>query len=167
MSSAEADFKFLEMILYHEDRTGRAMPIDSLIILSRMRFERRLTTIDLSPSTQKSEQETRAALEKLTEAGLVEAHGLGRGRTYMLSAKVYRTTGQKAAYIRQAGFEPIQQEQMVLNYIDKHGSIRRAEVMDLCRITKDQAYKLLSRMKGTGKIEQTGERKGAVYIRKR
>jgi ATP-dependent DNA helicase RecG len=85
----------------------------------------------------------------------------------MLSAKVYRSTGQKAAYIRQAGFELIQQEQMVLNYIDKHGSIKRAEVMDLCRITKDQAYKLLSRLKDTGKIEQTGKRKGTVYIRKR
>jgi ATP-dependent DNA helicase RecG len=166
MSNAEADFKFLEMILYHEDRTGRAMPIDSLIILSRLRFERRLTTTDLSPSTQKSEQETRAALEKLTEAGLVEAHGSGRGRAYMLSAKIYRTTGQKAAYIRQAGFEPIQQEQMVLNYIEKHGSIRRAEVMELCRITKDQAYKLLSRLKESGRIEQLGERKAAVYTRK-
>jgi ATP-dependent DNA helicase RecG len=166
MSNAEADFKFLEMILYLEDRTGRAMPIDSLIILSRLRFERRLTTVDLSPSTQKSEPETRAALEKLTEAGLVEAHGSGRGRAYMLSAKVYRTTGQKAAYIRQAGFEPIQQEQMVLNYIDKHGSIRRAEVMELCRITKDQAYKLLSRLKESGEIEQQGERKAAVYTRK-
>lgn len=167
MSDAEADFKFLEMILYHEDRTGRAMPIDSLIILSRLRSERRLTTADLSPSTQKSEQETRAALEKLTEAGLVEAHGSGRGRTYMLSAKVYQTTGQKAAYIRQAGFEPIQQEQMVLNYIEKHGSIRRAEVMDLCRITKDQAYKLLSRLKDAGEIEQKGERKASIYTRKR
>jgi ATP-dependent DNA helicase RecG len=84
----------------------------------------------------------------------------------MLSAKIYRTTGQKAAYIRQAGFEPIQQEQMVLNYIEKHGSIRRAEVMELCRITKDQAYKLLSRLKESGRIEQLGERKAAVYTRK-
>lgn len=167
MSNAEADFKFLEMILYHEDRTGRAMPIDSLIILSRLRRERRLTTADLAPSTQKSEQETRAALEKLVEAGLVEPHGSGRGRTYTLSAKVYRTTGQKAAYIRQAGFDPIQQEQMVLNYIDKHGSIKRVEAMDLCRISKDQAYKLLNRLKDSGKIEKKGEKKGAVYNRKR
>ena len=167
MSNAEADFKFLEMILYHEDRTGRAMPIDSLIILSRLRRERRLTTADLAPSTQKSEQETRAALEKLAEAGLVEPHGSGRGRTYTLSAKVYRTTGQKAAYIRQAGFDPIQQEQMVLNYIDKHGSIKRAEAMDLCRISKDQAYKLLNRLKDSEKIEKKGEKKGAVYNRKR
>ena len=85
--------------------------------------------------------------EKLIEAGLLEAHGIGRGRTYTLSAKVYRYSGRKAAYIRQVGFDPIQQEQMVLAYIDKHGSMKRGEVMDLCRITKDQAYNLLNRLK--------------------
>jgi len=54
---------------------------------------------------------------------LVEAHGAGRGRTYTLSARVYRKKGQKAGYVRHVGFDPIQQEQMVLQYIDKHGSI--------------------------------------------
>lgn len=166
MSSTEADFQFLEMILSHEDRTGRAMPIDSLIILSRLRYERRLTTADLSPSTQKSEQETRAALEKLAEAGLIEPHGSGRGRTYMLSAKVYRTTGQKTAYIRQAGFDPIQQEQMVLSYIDKYGSIKRADVAELCHLTPPQAYHLLKKLKNKGKIQQQGKRRYAVYTRK-
>jgi ATP-dependent DNA helicase RecG len=55
---------------------------------------------------------------------------------------------------------------MVLSYIDKHGSIKRAEAMDLCRITKDQAYKLLNRLKESEKIEQKGELKGAFYVRK-
>ena len=164
---SDADIGFLEKILRHEEQTGIAMPIDSLIILSRLRYERRLTTAALPSDTQKSEQATRTELEKLTEAGLVEAHGTGRGRTYTLSAKVYQRVGQKSAYVRQAGFDPIQQEQMVLAYIDKHGSIKRADVMDLCRITKDQAYKLLNRLKHNDQVVQTGTRKGATYERKR
>ncbi|MBU2056039.1 MAG: hypothetical protein KJ936_01595 [Proteobacteria bacterium] len=56
---------------------------------------------------------------------------------------------------------------MVLAYIDKHGSIKRADVMDLCRITKDQAYKLLNRLRSSGQIAQIGSRKGAVYERQR
>ncbi|HOV31467.1 MAG TPA: ATP-binding protein [Anaerolineaceae bacterium] len=167
MSRADADISFLEMILAYEERTGIPMPLDSLIILSRLRQERRLTTNDLEASTQKPESSTRATLEKLVEAGLIEAQGAGRGRSYMLSAKVYKKTGQKAAYIRQAGFDPIQQEQMVLTYIEKHGAIKRADVMDLCRLTKDQAYKLLKRMEKNGQIAQSGSRKGAVYKRKR
>jgi len=167
LPKADADTGFLEMILAHEERTGTAMPIDSLIILARLRSERRLMTSDLITYTQKSEQATRASLEKLAEAGLVEPHGTGRGRTYTLSAKVYCHTGQKAAYVRQAGFDLIQQEQMVLVYIDKHGFIKRADVMDLCLVSKDQAYKLLYRLRKRGQITQIGSRKGAVYERKR
>lgn len=166
ISNADADFAFLEMLLNHEQRTGKAMSLDNLIILARLREERRLALPDLIPSIQKSEQETRAALEKLTESGLIEAHGSGRGRTYTLSAKVYRQTGQKAAYIRQAGFEAIQQEHMVLSYIDKHGSIKRADVAELCHLSLPQAYHLLKRMEKQEKIQQSGKMRHASYTRK-
>ncbi|TXT43485.1 MAG: hypothetical protein FD137_1823 [Spirochaetes bacterium] len=89
----------------------------------------------------------------------------GRGRSYTLSAKMYQKAGKKVEYIRQAGFALIQQEQMVLSYIEKHGSIKRGEVMDLCRLDRNQAYRLLSRMKKTGQISQKGDHKGAVYER--
>lgn len=160
LPKADADTGFLEMILRHEEQTETAMPIDSLIILSRLRQERRLTTGELTADTQKSEQATRTALEKL-----VEAHGTGRGRTYTLSAKVYRQTGQKAAYIRQAGFDPIQQEQMVLKFIDTHGTIKRGDVAELCHLTLPQAYHLLKRLEKKGKIRQTGKMRHAAYTR--
>jgi ATP-dependent DNA helicase RecG len=166
MSNAESDLDFLKLVLREEERTGRPMPLDSLIVLSLLRQERRLTTGDLASSTQKSEQETRAVLERLAESGLVEAHGAGRGRTYTLSVKVYRKAGQKSGYVRQVGFDPIQQEQMVLQYIDTHGSIKRAEVMDLCRISNDQAYRLLKRLKNRELVIQKGQSKGASYVRK-
>ena len=166
LPKSDADTGFLEMILRHEEQTGTAMPIDSLIILSRLRHERRLTTADLIGDTQKSEQATRTALETLAEAGLVEAHGTGRGRTYTLSAKVYRQAGQKAAYVRQAGFDPIQQEQMILAYIDKHGSIKRADVAELCRISPFQATRLLKRLVNGARIISRGQGKGTVYERR-
>ena len=157
-----ADLDFLKMVVEQEDKLGN-MPIDSLIILSRLREERRLTTIDLAPSVQKTEANVRATLEKLVESGLLEAHGTGRGRTYTLSAALYRKAGKEAEYIRQAGFAPIQQEQMVLSYIDMHGCIKRADVMDLCHLDRNQAYRLLARMKKAGRIKQIGEYKGTVY----
>ena len=71
------------------------------------------------------------------------------------------------AYVRQAGYEPIQQEQMTLDYIDMHGFIKRSELMELCQLTKDQAYKVLDRLSAQGKIERQGEGKGSIYKRKR
>lgn len=100
---------------------------------------------------------------RLSQAGLVEARGATRARSYTLSASLCQAVGAKAAYTRQAGFTPIQHEQMVLNYVQQHGQIQRADVMDLCRLSPDQAAKLLKRMKDKGVLRQQGERRWAVY----
>lgn len=163
MSNAESDIACLEMILHEEKRMGSPLPLDSLIILSRLCQERRLTTIDLVCSTQKSEQETRVTLEKLVESGLIEAHGTGRGRSYTLSANLYQKTGQKAVYVRQTGFISIQQEQMIISFIKEHLSIRRTEAADLCRISPSQAKRLLKKMFLEGKIVAKGRGKGTFY----
>ena len=165
MVNAAADLDFLKMVVEQEDKLGN-MPIDSLIILSRLREERRLTTLDLMPSVQKPEANVRATLEKLVETGFLEPHGTGRGRTYTLSVKLYQNAGKKSEYIRQAGFSAIQQEQMVLNYINKHGSIKRADVMDLCHLNGPQAYRLLKKLTDKALINKTGEKKHAVYTQK-
>jgi ATP-dependent DNA helicase RecG len=164
LSNAAADLDFLKLVVEQERRLG-ALPIDFLIILSRLREERRLTTADLAPSVQKPEANVRATLERLVEAGLLEPHGAGRGRTYTLSARLYRKAGKKAEYVRQVGFNPVQQDQMVLSYIDKHGSIKRAEVMDLCHPTNDQASKLLDKMAKESRLDMHDERRGAYYVR--
>lgn len=156
MSAADAEF--LCMIVEREEQTGGAIPIDGLIILSRLRNERRLRTADLAKSVRKPETLVRGTLEKLVEAGMVKARGTGR--TYTLSAKVYQGTGQKAAYVRQAGFDVIQQEKMVLNLIDTHGSIKRAGAADLCHISSFQATRLLNRLKDKGVIRPLGQEKG-------
>ena len=118
LANVAADRDFLKMVVEQHDRLGDPI-VEPLIILARLRDERRLTTSDIAPVLQKSEAQTRTILERLLEAGMIEAHGSGRGRSYTLSAGVYQQSGQKSAYIRQAGFDAIQQEQMVLKFILK------------------------------------------------
>ena len=102
-------------------------------------------------------------LEGLVEAGLAQAHGNARGRSYTLAAGVYQADGDKAAYTRQVGFSALQHEQLVLNYVQQHGRITRAEVVELCRLSVDQAAKLLKKLKENGLIQQHGERRWASY----
>jgi ATP-dependent DNA helicase RecG len=151
IQNSAADFDFLEMVLQQEDKQG-PLPIDTLIILAKLREERRLTTAELAKSVQKPEPNVHATLEKLVETGFLESHGTGRGRTYTLSALIYGKSGKRAEYIRQVGFTVIQQEQMVLSYIEKHGCIKRADVMELCRLNGRQAYYLLKKLVDSGKI---------------
>ena len=68
----------------------------------------------------------------------------------MMAAGVYQADGDKAAYVRQLGFSSLQHEQLVLNYVRTHRAIRRAEVIELCRLSDGQAKDLLKRMKTDG-----------------
>ena len=162
MTNIAADREFLRMVVEQHDKLGSSH-VEPLIALARLKDEGRLTTGEIAPALQKSEPQTRVILERLLEVGLIEAHGTGRGRSYTLSAGVYQQRGRKAAYVRQAGFDAIQQEQMVLKFIQGHGKIKRADVMELCHLTKDQAAKLLARLASEGKIHKHGERRGAYY----
>lgn len=163
MAHVAADREFLRMVVEQHDRLGDPL-VEPLIVLTHLRDERRLTTSDIAPAIQKSESQARVILEKLLESGLIEAHGSGRGRSYTLSAEIYRRRGQKAAYVRQVGFDTIQQEQMVLKYIATHGGIKREEAMGLCRLSKDQAYRLLKRLASAGDIRFEGKGKGGRYV---
>ena len=69
----------------------------------------------------------------------------------------------KAAYIRQLGFSSLQHEQLVLNYVREHGAIRRAEVIELCRLSEGQAKDLLKRMKTNELLLLEGAGRTAAY----
>ena len=165
LSNAEPDLSFMKMLIEQEDN-GNHLPIDSLIILSRLREERRLDIAELAEAVQKSERGTHAIIEKLVECGMVERQGSGRGSTYTLSSALYARAGKKTEYIRQMGFSKIQQEQMVLRFIDEHGKIKRADVMELCHLDGAAAYRLLASMVENELISMHGQRRYAFYIRK-
>ena len=89
-----------------------------------------------------------------------------RVRTYMISAEMYAKAGNKAAFVRQAGFSKIQQEQMILSFIDAHGSINRAETIELCKLNLSQANRILKKLRDKGAIEMLQKGKNTSYVRK-
>ena len=72
------------------------------------------------------------------EAGLLERRGDRKGRSYLLSTGIYRELGQPEAYVRARCLEPVQIEQMVLQYVQAHGRIPRRETAELCRTSENQ-----------------------------
>ncbi|MBF0256525.1 MAG: ATPase [Gammaproteobacteria bacterium] len=164
LSLAAADWDFLRFILGEEVRRGSQLPIDSLIILATLREQRRANQKQLAACIQKDVARVGPSVEALVEAGLLQAHGAGPGRSYTLSATLYRLLGKKAEYTRQAGFERAQHDQMVTNYVRQHGRITRQDVVELCHLTPDQAYKLLKRLCTDKILKKQGERKAAHYV---
>ena len=54
--------------------------------------------------------------------------------------------------------------QMVLQFAKKHGQITRADASDLCRVSLDQASRILARAaKDSGNLALEGKGRGARY----
>ena len=157
----EASLEFVRLVA--EESRDRILGLDELLILNQLWQERRLSTGEVAGLIQKPDAEARVVLARLSESGLVEARGQKRARTWHLSASTYRRLGEKAAYVRQRGFEPVQQEQMVLQYVATHGRITRSEAAGLCQLAPNQAYRLLRRLVQRGELVRKGQKKGTWY----
>ena len=161
-----ANLDFISCIT-EESQQGAHLRLDDLLVLNNLWHERRCTSAEAAVLIQKSDPEARNVLLGLVERGLVEARGDGKGRSYHLSAVIYRRLGDKSAYIHQRGFEPIQQEQMVLQYLQKHGSISRSEMAQLCKISENQARTVITRLLKHGQMAPSGKGRGTRYESKR
>jgi ATP-dependent DNA helicase RecG len=163
MPGGKANLDFVRLVA-EENRAGRLLGLDELLLLNSLWLERRLATANAAEVVQKPEPETRGLLERLTEAGLVEARGERKGRVYLLSARTYQRLGEPTAYLRLRGYQPIQQEQMVLQYVEAHGKIARRQVVELCSVTPSQARNLLARLVRKRKLVPRGSKKGCFYV---
>jgi len=160
-----ANISMTRWVLEQERRLGAPLGLGELQVLTELVRERQASTHDLADLVQRTESEARNLLARMVERGWVEARGSGKGRTWHLSAVVYRVLGVPSGYVRMKGFESLQQERMVLQYVSAHGRITRAQAADLCSLAPDQASRLLRRLAREGKLLQQGERRWASYVR--
>lgn len=165
LATEDADQMFLRLVVEEEGRRSKALPIDALIVLAALNGAKRLSVEELAAHIQRDLVQTKRTLEALVESGLVQAHGATpRTRSFTLALALYGTArSQRAAYTRQAGLTELQHEQMVLSFVHQHGRIKRADVVELCRLSDEQAKVLLRRLKESGRLQSQGHRGGTYY----
>lgn len=161
---AEPDLAFTKMISNEENRLGRSLPINSLLILSALQSQRRLTIAEIAEVTNIGEIRAKAVVEKLVEAGLVDASGNNKARFYILSSKVYKEQDNIVGYVRQTGIDAVKYEAWIMELIQKQGGkITRDNVVELLNVTPSQAYRLLKKMSDKGWIKLVGTGRSAYY----
>ena len=161
---AEPDLAFTKMISNEENRLGRSLPINSLLILSALQSQRRLTIAEIAEVTNIGEIRAKAVVEKLVEAGLVDAGGNNKSRFYILSSKVYKEQDNIVGYVRQTGIDAVKYEAWIMELLQKQGGkITRDNVVELLNVTPSQAYRLLKKMSDKGRIKLVGNGRSAYY----
>lgn len=161
---AEPDLAFTKMISNEENRLGRSLPINSLLILSALQNQRRLSIQELSEITNITEMRAKANIEKLVEAGLVDATGTSKSRSYILSSKVYKEQDNLVGYVRQTGINAVKYEAWIMELVQKQGgTITRDNVIELLNVTPSQAYRLLKKLTDKEKLRLVGTGRSAYY----
>lgn len=157
------DERFIRMITEAQEQRGSLLPFNSLLILNVLRQLRRATIHEIAESTHIPEAKVRAGVERMTESGLLEASGSGKGRAYILSAKAYQS---KMAYVRQTDIDAVRYPELVLKLVDTQGSVTRKDVVELLHVTPPQAYRILQKLEHSGAVVKEGTTKSAAYRRK-
>jgi len=163
---AAPDEAFTKMIYQEKNRLGRSLPINSLLILSILKEERRADIHRIAELTHINEKKSKVALEQLCEAGLVEARGTGRGRTYMLSSKVYLKTSSLIEYERQRDIDSLRQAPLILQLAERQGFVTRKDAVELLHLAEPQAYRVLKKLVEENKLVLDGKGRGARYLLK-
>jgi ATP-dependent DNA helicase RecG len=155
----------LARFIMERDTPGHRVTVDEMLVVNAVDRERRLELARAAELVQRSEPATRAILERLVESGVLEARSERRERVYHFSAATYRALGRPAEHVRLTGIEPIQREQMVLQFVDAHGRITRSQAADLCQIGGREARSVLEKLVNRGDLVVRGEKRGAYYER--
>lgn len=159
------DKAFIKMLSDEQHRIGRTLPIYALLAMNSLKELHRASVHDISVHIHYDESRTRSILEMLTESGLVEAGGSGRGRYYMLGAKYYSTTNNTTGYIRNKGIDTIRHEELILQLAQANGFVTRKDVIELLQITPQQATRILQKLASPerNKLHLKGHGAGAKY----
>lgn len=157
------DKAFVELLAEERERSGKSMSLDGLLILDKLKSERRCGFDVLSGSLDMSDQRLRTVLGQLTEAGLVESAGVGARRTYMLGAKVYRRSGRAMDYVRQSDIDRVRYPELIIKLMHEQKSVSKNDVMELLHLEGNQAYYQLRKLVLEGRAKKVGSGRNVRY----
>lgn len=165
MSLSDVDDVFFKQVLIEEDRLGKALPIDTLIILDAIRHQKRLTLAELARVVQKHPDRVRPSVETMVECGLLTIEGR-KPVHYKLAPSLYELLDKKAEQIRSQQIAETERPFAIKAYCREYGSITRKQTSELCRISPPSAAKILSKMRESGELEMKGKAPRNCYVLK-
>jgi ATP-dependent DNA helicase RecG len=156
-------------LIIERDTPGRRVTVDEMLVVNAVEREQRIDAARSAELVQRSEGAAAAVLDRLVDAGVLEAREERRARVYNFSPAVARTLGTPAGAVRMGdadldGSTPAREE-MVLQYVDANGRITRAQAADLCQVEAREARQVLEKLVKRGDLVVRGARRGSYYER--
>lgn len=157
------DLQLSKMIADEQNRLGRPMPINTLLVLNKLKDMPKSDVSQLSETLNLSETMVRTVLDKAVENGLVEAYGGGRGRNYILAHNLFKDKTKSIGYVRQQDIDETRYYELILNMAKHNDFICRADVINLLHVKESKAYGLLRKLVEDGYLEPVNKGRYAKY----
>lgn len=161
---SEPDLQFVSLLAEETDRRGRPMPLQSLMVLDKLKRERRCSFEELEADLDIPNARLKQTVEVLVEAGLVEASGTGRNRSYMLGRKVYKKSHKAKEYVRQTDVDKVRYPEMILKLAKHQEQVTTADVMDLLHLDQSAAYYEISKLVKKGDLCAVRKGRNSHYV---
>ena len=158
------DKRLVALISEEQKRTGSPLPLNSLLVLNVLKNNHRMSLADMSHECTIPESKLKTTLERLTESGLIDAMGSGRGRAYVLSAKAYTDPIQ---HVRQTDIDAVRYKELVMTLARRKEYITRRDVIELLHVSPSQAYRQLKKLVEEGLLTLDGTTSAAKYTLKK
>jgi ATP-dependent DNA helicase RecG len=159
-----ANIDLVRFLVQFENDTQHTLGVSELRLVHEVHTQGSATAAELADTLSLPASIVRGASGRLVEQGVLESRGQGRSRRYHLTARFYDLAEDRAAYVRVKGADPLQQERMILDYVDSFGSITRSQAAQLCQTAPSQARRVLKHLVDDGRLALVGERRGARYV---
>lgn len=160
---SKPDIQLAKMIADEQNRLGRPMPINTLLVLNKLKDMPKSDVSQLSETLGLSETMIKTVLDKAVENGLVEAYGGGRGRNYILSHNLFKDKTKSIGYVRQQDIDETRYAELILNMAKHNDFICRADVINLLHVKDSKAYGLLKKLVEDGYLEPINKGRYAKY----
>lgn len=146
------DLQIARLVSDEQNRLGRPMPINTLLVLNALRDLPRSDVHQLSEAVNLTETMVKTILDKAIETNLVEAYGSGRGRNYILSSRIYARKGKKTGYVQQSDIDEARYLELIRKMAENNDFISRADVVQLLHVPDNKAYRLLKKLVEQGAL---------------
>lgn len=159
-----SDIDLVRFLVAFENDRQTALTMGELRVIHSIRAVGSASPRELAEELALDPAAVRTTAGRLVEKGVLEARGQGRSRQFHLTARFYDLAQDRGAYVRVKGADPLQQERMILDYVQAFGRITRSQAAELCQVTPLQARTTLKRLVDQGRLQLEGERRAAHYV---
>lgn len=150
--------KLIELSLLYESRTGRALKLDQLFVLSAIVKRGKVTLPEMAETPNISQYRLQTILDNLQELEFIESTGKTSGLAYILHVSKRKSTEEKIDYVKRKKQNKARQKEAILRYLDSIDTINNTDARELLKLQeKDRSMvsRLLAELVKENEIEQT------------